>query len=149
MSAASELYKQIVLEHNRAPRNFGALPGHTHAADGVNPMCGDALRIELVARDGRVEDLRFSGESCAITTATASILTGLAAGLDAEALAALRARFDALLRGGATGEDPALDGLNALQELRNYPARVKCALLPFETLAAALRGAATATTEIP
>ena len=144
---ASDLYKQIVLDHNRAPRNFGVLPGHTHAADGSNPLCGDALRIELTQNDGRIADLRFSGESCAITTAAASMLSELAGGADADAIAALRARFDALLGGTADAEDPQLRDLNALVELRRYPARLKCALLPFETLSAALRGAPTATTE--
>lgn len=140
------LYQDIVLEHNRAPRNFGVLPGHTHAADGANPLCGDALHVELVARDGRIEVLRFSGESCAITTATASMLSEMVA--DAAALDALRARFEAMLRAepGAP-EDPALGPLNALAELRRYPARWKCALLPFATLGAALRGSAQASTE--
>lgn len=145
----SELYRDVVLDHNRAPRNFGALTAHTHAADGANPMCGDRLRVEAsVADDGRIAELRFSGESCAITTAAASMLSELAANADAAALAALRARFEAMLAAAPESpEDPALGALNALAELRRYPARWKCALLPFATLRAALEGDARATTE--
>jgi nitrogen fixation NifU-like protein len=68
------LYTAIVLDHQRSPRRFGALDRHTHAADGVNPLCGDALRVELLQADGRIVDLRFSGASCAVATATASML---------------------------------------------------------------------------
>jgi nitrogen fixation NifU-like protein len=145
---SASLYQSIVLEHNRAPRNFGRLDDPTHAADGANPMCGDALHVELVAHDGKIEALRFSGESCAITTAAASMLSELVA--DADALDALRARFEAMLRADPDApEDPALGALNALSELRRYPARWKCALLPFATLGAALRGSGKATTEAP
>jgi nitrogen fixation protein NifU and related proteins len=144
----SELYKHIVLEHNRAPRNAGALAGHTHAADGANPMCGDSLRCEALCCDGRIVDLRFSGESCAITTATASILSEQVRGMDAQDLAQLRDRFAALLRMAVDSpEDPVLRELNALAELRRYPARQKCALLPFATLAAALSGLGSVSTE--
>src|SRR5258706_15035062 len=126
------LYQQIVLEHNRAPRRFGSLPSHTHAADGVNPRCGDALRCELEMRDERIVDLRFAGESCAITTASASLLGELLLGSDPAAVATRRARLSALWRSGPeTPEDPALDGLNALAELRRYPARQACAGRPF------------------
>jgi nitrogen fixation NifU-like protein len=140
-------YRDVVLEHNRTPRNFGRLDAPTHASDGSNPMCGDALRVELIARDGHIEALRFSGESCAIATAAASMLSELAH--DAVSLDALRERFDAMLRADpAAPEDPTLGALNALSELRRYPARWKCALLPFATLRAALEGATRATTEV-
>ena len=145
---SGELYRDVVLDHNRAPRNFGTLPAHTHAADGANPMCGDQLRVEAVIDDGRIAALRFSGESCAITTAAASMLGELVAGADAASLAALRARFETMLAAAPDApEDPALGALNALAELKRYPARWKCALLPFATLRAALEGDARATTE--
>ena len=146
---SGELYRDVVLEHNRAPRNFGALPAHTHAADGANPMCGDRLRVEARVENGRIVELRFAGESCAITTAAASMLSELVADADAPALAALRARFEALLAAAPdAAEDPGLGALNALAELRRYPARWKCALRPFATLRAALEGDARATTEV-
>ncbi|MCE5232691.1 MAG: Fe-S cluster assembly sulfur transfer protein SufU [Mizugakiibacter sp.] len=143
----SALYRDLVLEHNRSPRGLGALPACTHAAEGDNPLCGDRLRIELALdAAGRVQGFAFSGEACAITTATASLLGERVRGLDAAAIADLDARFARLVRGDCDA-DPALDGLNALAELRAYPARRKCALLPWATLAAALRGTPHATTE--
>ena len=141
----SALYQEIVLAHNRAPRNFGALDGWTHAADGANPLCGDALRCEARVRDGRVQALRFSGESCAITTATASMLGELVEGRAVPAVEELQRSFAAMLAGG-DGAD-GLGELVAMRELRQFPARIKCAMLPFATLLAALHGESRATTE--
>lgn len=146
MSAGS-LYTQAVLDHYRAPRNFGELTARTHAADGMNPLCGDALRIELRCEAGRVADLRFRGEACAIATATASMLGGIAIGRSASELAAIEDRFAQLIRGGSAVQDDALGELNVMGELAHHPARQKCALLPFATLRAALSGAQRATTE--
>lgn len=140
------LYQQIVLDHYRNPRNRGPLDGCTHAADGVNPLCGDSLRIELVCDDERITAMRFSGEACAITTATASMLSGLVAGFDAADVAALNAPFDRLLRGEVETDD-ALGPLNALAELQKHPLRRKCAELPWATLRAALEGTARVSTE--
>jgi nitrogen fixation protein NifU and related proteins len=142
------LYKEIVLDHYKHPRNRGALDGCTHAADGVNPLCGDALRIELVCADDRIAAMKFSGEACAITTATASMLSELVAGFDAADVAALNAPFDRLLRGEVDADD-ALGPLNALAELRRHPLRRKCAELPWATLRAALEGTSPISTEIP
>jgi SUF system NifU family Fe-S assembly protein len=145
---STPLYQQIVLEHNRAPRRFGSLPQHTHAADGVNPRCGDALRCELQVREGRIVDLRFAGESCAITTATASLLGELLQGSDTAVVQSLRARLATLWKGDPDApQDPVLDGLNALAELRRYPARQACAELAFATIEAALGGRVRASTE--
>jgi nitrogen fixation NifU-like protein len=146
--SVADLYRQTVLDHHRAPRCFGALDGHTHAADGANPLCGDALRFEARVAGGRIEALRFRGEACAIATAAASMLGELAVGRDGGGIAALRGRFEAFLRApDAAAEDVALGDLNALAELRRYPARHKCALLPFATVEAVLAGATAATTE--
>ncbi len=146
--SVADLYRQTVLDHHRAPRNFGALAGHTHAAEGANPLCGDALRCEALLADGRIRDVRFQGQACAIATASASMLSELAKGLDAAGLQALHARFDGFLhRGDDDSEDATLADLNALSELRRYPARHKCALLPFATLEAALAGRPAASTE--
>lgn len=140
------LYQEMVLDHHRAPRNFGSLDGYTHSADGANPLCGDSLRAEVVVVAGRITQLRFRGEACAIATATASMLSELVQGLDAAALAELQARFARAI-GGAAPEDPGLAALNALRELARYPMRRKCALLPFATLHAALAGEQTTTTD--
>jgi nitrogen fixation protein NifU and related proteins len=132
------LYRDVVLDHYRHPRNRGALAAHTHAADGVNPLCGDVLRVEVAcADDGRIVDMRFSGEACAITTATASMLSGLVVGLDAGAVGALSMPFERMLRGDVDGDD-ALGPMNSLVELRRHPMRRKCAELPWATLRSAL-----------
>jgi len=142
------LYQELVLDHYKNPRNRGALDGCTHAADGVNPLCGDSLRVELVCADGRIAAMKFSGEACAITTATASMLSELVAGFDVGELAALNAPFDRLLRGEVEA-DETLGPLNALAELRRHPLRRKCAELPWATLRAALEGTSRISTETP
>lgn len=144
--AAADLYQRAVVDHQRAPRNFGVLDGCTHAADGVNPLCGDRLRIELAFDGSHIADYRFSGEACAIAIATASMLGELALGRDTDAIAALDMRFACLIR-GEIAQEAELAGLNAMRELARYPARRKCALLAFETLRAALDGRPTTTTE--
>jgi nitrogen fixation protein NifU and related proteins len=136
MTTVSALYQSTVLEHNRAPRRFGALPAHTHAADGENARCGDRLRCELVLEGDRIAALRFAGEPCAIATAAASMLGECAEGTSRAAFERLHESFRAMLASG--GDDAALGELAALAELRNFPARQQCALLPFATLAAAL-----------
>jgi len=142
---ASDLYQQRVLDHQRAPRHYGALAAATHRADGENALCGDHLHYDVRLADGRIAALAFTAQACAITTAAASMLAELAAGMDVAALTRLEARFAAFLRGDAEA-DPTLGELVALAELRRYPARRQCALLPFATLRAALAGASTATT---
>ncbi len=141
----STLYRDIVLDHHRAPRRRGALADPSHACDGVNALCGDSLRLELRVEHGRIVDYGFRGECCAIATATASLLGERVQGLALESLAPLQLAFARLIAGGAA--DPALGDLAALAELARYPARRKCALLPWATLVAALAGTTRTTTE--
>ncbi|MDR2013372.1 MAG: SUF system NifU family Fe-S cluster assembly protein [Rhodanobacter sp.] len=143
--SASPLYQQLVLDHYRHPRNRGGLAQHTHAADGANPLCGDALRVEVRCVDGRIEAMRFSGEACAIATATASMLSEWVADRPSAALADFAQRFERLIADGT--DDSAFGPLLTLRELQRYPSRRKCALLPWATLHAALTGVARATTE--
>ena len=133
----SDLYQRVVLEHNRAPRRFGRLERATHAADRANPRCGDRLHCELDVRDGRIADLRFEGEACAVAIAAASMLGDLACGATGAEVAALGERLRALWQGA--GDDPALGELNALAALARFPERRHCAELAFATIAAALR----------
>ena len=147
MNAAGP-YRDIVLDHHRAPRRHGRLTPPGQTAEGVNALCGDHLRVEVRVEHGRIVAYAFEGECCAITTATASLLGDCALGRDVADLAALERRFAALVTGDIA-EAAELGALNALSELARYPARRKCALLPFATLAAALRGEPHATTEIP
>jgi len=147
MSDAAGLYQQLVLDHQRAPRNYGALADATHHADGVNALCGDHLHMQARCADGRIEAVGFTAQACAITMAAASMLSERAAGFDAAQLERFDADFSAFLRGEAGIDPAALGDLAALAELQRYPARRRCALLPFATLRAALAGATLATTE--
>jgi nitrogen fixation NifU-like protein len=147
MSEASGLYQQLVLDHQRAPRNYGALPDATHHADGANALCGDHLHMQARCADGHIQAVGFTARACAITTAAASMLSERANGFDAAQLQRFEAEFADFLR-GESSLDPTLFGdLAALAELQRYPARRRCALLPFATLRAALAGATLATTE--
>jgi nitrogen fixation NifU-like protein len=125
-----------VLEHNRAPRCFGPLEHHTHAGEGENARCGDRLRCELVLERDRIVALRFTGDSCAIATATASMLGEQMEGDTRAGFARLHESFRAMLESDGAAAAPG--DLAALAELRSFPARHRCALLPFATLAAAL-----------
>jgi nitrogen fixation NifU-like protein len=141
----SALYQQIVLDHYRHPRNRGSLAACTHAADGANPLCGDTLRIEVICKDDRIEALRFSGEACAIATATASMLSELVSNQPGDDIAAFASRFAHMIETGV--EDASLGPLNAMRGLQRHASRRKCALLSWATLRAALAGDARATTE--
>jgi nitrogen fixation NifU-like protein len=141
------LYQDIVLAHNRAPRRFGALPHPTHSADGANASCGDHLHCTLNVAAGRIADVRFSGESCAVTTACASMLGELLPGRNDVDVLELEQRFRRLLEADTNTDDPGLGDLNALRALRAHPARHRCALLPFATVRAALAGTAQVSTE--
>ena len=144
--SASDLYQRIVLEHSRAPRHFGTLDTPTHVADGANPLCGDALHVELRVVDGRIAAVAFLGEACAIAKATASLLGEHSIQFDESGIAQLEDRFMRLIR-GELDADAELGDLNALAALANYPSRRKCAMLPFATLRAALAGTLKTTTE--
>ncbi|MEP7042652.1 MAG: Fe-S cluster assembly sulfur transfer protein SufU [Dokdonella sp.] len=144
--SAAVLYQQVVLDHYRKPRNRGSLDGCTHAADGVNALCGDFLRVEVdCAAERRIAAIRFSGEACAITTATASMLSELVRGMDEAEVALAALRFERVISGA--GEDASLGDLNAMAELNRHPSRRKCAQLAWATLRAALAGDSRATTE--
>ena len=133
----TDLYQRVVLEHNRAPRRFGRLEQPTHAAERANARCGDRLRCELRVSDGRIEDLRFDGEACAVAIATASMLGGLACGATGAEVARIAERLRALWHGAS--DDPELGELNALAALSRFPERRHCAELPFAAIAAALQ----------
>jgi nitrogen fixation NifU-like protein len=133
----TDLYREVILDHNRHPRNFGRLDPHDAEAKGHNPLCGDQLTLTL-RRDGNaISDLRFEGNGCAISMASASMMTEAVKGKDRAQVDALFQRIHALLtQPGATGAN--LGKLAALSGVREFPARVKCASLCWHTLNAAL-----------
>jgi len=143
-----DLYRDVILDHNRRPRNFGALEPADGRAEGHNPLCGDRLSV-FVRLDGeRVADIRFEGHGCAISTASASLMTEAVKGKDRTAIAELFGKVHALLTQQQAAADPGLGKLAALSGVREFPARVKCASLCWHTLNAALaHGTATVSTE--
>jgi nitrogen fixation NifU-like protein len=144
-----DLYQTIVLEHGRHPRHRGPLADATHSARGDNPFCGDRVTVALILDGDRIADARFDGAGCAISTASASMMMSAVQGRTRGEAVSLCRDFESLLAGGA-GETAvaALGELGAFAGVRRYPVRVKCARLPWQTLAAALAGGGgTVTTE--
>jgi nitrogen fixation NifU-like protein len=139
-----ELYRDVILDHNRSPRNFGRLEPADAQAAGHNPLCGDKLNLTLRLQGDRVQDLRFEGQGCAISTASASLMTEAVKGRSREEIARLYEEMHTLLtaHGAApnAGSAPAPDlgKLMALAGVAEFPARVKCASLCWHTLNAAL-----------
>jgi nitrogen fixation protein NifU and related proteins len=137
----AELYRDVIVDHNRRPRNRGRLPRATHHAAGDNPLCGDRLRLDVELAGDVIRDLRFEGSGCAISTASASLMSEAVKGLTRAEAARLFEAVHRMLT--ADDSDPAhLGKLAALAGVRAFPARVKCASLAWHTLNAALAGSA-------
>ena len=139
-----DLYRDVILDHNRRPRNSGSLPPPARMARGHNPLCGDQLTVYADVKDGVLTDVRFEGSGCAISVASASLMTEALRGKTTEESAALFARMHDLLTRADAPADPSLGKLAALSGVREFPARVKCASLCWHTLNAALAAGATA-----
>lgn len=146
------LYQEVILDHNKNPRNFGALAHASHHAEGVNPLCGDHIHVDLQLTDNAVQAIAFQGESCAICKASASMMTSVVKGksrTDAEQL--IHAFVDmATGRSGPAGETAAVPGMHRLavfSGISALPMRVKCAVLPWHTLQAAFNSVPTTSTE--
>lgn len=149
MSDLRELYQSTILDHYKKPRNFGALPGATHRADGYNPLCGDRVTVHLILDGDRVADVRFEGSGCAISTASASMMTELVKGRTKAEAEALFERFHELVAGpeGALPDPDAIGKLAVFSGVREYPARIKCATLVWHALHSALGDAGEVSTE--
>jgi nitrogen fixation NifU-like protein len=133
-----DLYRDVILDHNRKPRNFGQIEHPDARADGHNPLCGDRLTVSLRLDGDRVADVRFEGKGCAISTASASLMTEAIKGKDRAAIGELFNRVHTLLTDQDAEPAPELGKLAALSGVREFPARVKCASLCWHTLNAAL-----------
>ena len=147
-----DLYRELILDHARNPRHFGKLDDSTHEAEGINPLCGDKLRLYLhVGDDQRIRDIAFEGSGCAISVASASLLTDTVGGMSIDEAVAHFVAVTAHLAGrGPAPGDPTVDlgKLHALEGVREYPSRVKCATLAWHALRSALQNdKAPATTE--
>jgi len=131
-----EFYQEVILDHNKSPRNRGRLETFDHEADGYNPLCGDKVHLELRTQDGVLKEIAFDGEGCAISQASASLMTEAVKGLSVEDAERLFSEVQAVLTGKSDSE---LEGeLQALAGVKALPVRIKCAILPWHALHAAL-----------
>jgi len=140
MSDLSELYQELILDHNRRPKNYGVLPDHTCDAHGHNPLCGDRWTVALRIADGVIRDVMFTGAGCAISKASASLMTEAVRGRSVDAALGLFDRFQMVI---TTPMDQDVDAsdigkLAVFSGVREFPMRVKCASLAWHTLKAAI-----------
>ena len=149
MADSKQLYQELILDHNRKPRNWGVLADATHRAEGHNPLCGDHLTLTLKLRDEAVDAINFQGESCAICKASASMMTMAVKGKSRDDTERLVQEFRDLAVGKLDhGQQPHhLGKLTVFAGVRDLPTRVKCAILPWHTLHAALNSVSSTTTE--
>ena len=137
MSEIEELYREVILDHRRSPRNFGTLDDADRVVDGVNPLCGDKLKLYIKLSDDRISDIRFEGTGCAISVASTSLMTERVKGSTVDEALALQESIHRLL----TEESPSdaeLGKLAALSGVREFPSRVKCAALSWHALKSGL-----------
>jgi nitrogen fixation NifU-like protein len=140
MSDLTDLYQEVILDHNRRPRNFGPLADANREARGHNPLCGDRLTVFLRLTGDRIEDVRFEGSGCAISKASASLMTEAVKGRTVPEAAALFQQFQAMITAPVDQPPPddSLGKLVVLAGVREFPVRIKCASLAWHTLKAAL-----------
>jgi nitrogen fixation NifU-like protein len=147
MSDLNELYQEVILDHNRRPRNFRTIDPASHRADGHNPLCGDRLSLYLQVDAGQIADVAFQGSGCAISKASASMMTDAVKG---QSVAEAQALFERFHRMVTTPPDQPVENLGKLSVLagvREFPVRVKCASLAWHTLKAALNRQTVVSTE--
>ena len=148
MADLSELYQQVILDHNRKPRNHGRLEHPSHEAEGLNPLCGDHIHLALALADDKIEAIAFHGESCAICKASASMMTVAVKGRSRSDARTLAREFVDMATGRLAAADAAHIGrLAVFSGISELPMRVKCAILPWHTLQAAFDAVATTSTE--
>jgi len=141
MSDLRDLYQQVILDHNRTPRNFRKIEDANRTAEGYNPLCGDQVSLFLTVEDGVIKDAAFQGTGCAISKAAASMMTASVIGKSEGEVDALFHRVHAMLT-GENGAAPAVGKLAVFAGVREFPSRIKCVTLAWHTLQAALANAA-------
>ncbi len=143
----NDLYREVILDHNRAPRNFRRLSPCTHSAQGFNPLCGDKLTVYVnLGHDERIDDVAFEGSGCAISVASSSLMTEAVKGKTEQQARSLIEQMRSLLSSG-NADEATLGKLVALGGVRQFPSRIKCANLAWHALRAALDGEQAARTE--
>lgn len=141
MDELRELYQQIILDHNKNPKNFRKIEPASHASEGYNPLCGDRIHVYLQVKDGKIEDVAFEGSGCAISKASASVMTTEIKGKTVEEAGQLFQRFQKMITARIDEHiDPnELGKLAVFEGVKEFPVRVKCAALAWHTLLAALK----------
>ena len=149
MSELSDLYQEVILDHNKNPRNFREIATANFKADGNNPLCGDALRVFVEMEDDTVKDVAFKGSGCAISKASASMMTQIVKGKTKAEAEKMFDEFHRMVLGELDEENDenSLGKLKIFAGVREFPARVKCASLSWHTLSAALHGEEEVSTE--
>jgi len=148
MSDLRELYQQVILDHNKKPRNFRVIEPCEHEADGFNPLCGDKVHVYVTLDGDTIADVTFQGEGCAISTAAASMMTEAIKGKSIAEAEAIFAAYQKMVTGDVEADSAQLGKLVIFEGVREYPMRVKCATLAWHTMRSALRDSnETATTE--
>jgi nitrogen fixation NifU-like protein len=149
MSYKSDLYQQVILDHNRKPRNFHTMDGATHSCEGFNPLCGDRLTVYInLNPSGVIDDVSFTGSGCAISKASASMMTANLTGKTQAQAREMFGSFHKMATGeGESGDEKRLGKLSIFSGVREYPSRVKCATLAWHTMACALDGKGSTTAE--
>jgi nitrogen fixation protein NifU and related proteins len=139
MSDLTDLYQEVILDHHKRPRNFGPLPGANRHAEGHNPLCGDRLTVSLDVEDGIIKGVAFEGAGCAISRASASLMTDAVKGRSVADAERMFAEFHRMVTAGVDeGVEESLGKLAVFCGVRQFPSRVKCASLAWHTLHAAL-----------
>lgn len=149
MSYKSDLYQQVILDHNRKPRNFHAMDGATHTCEGFNPLCGDRLTVYLkLTPDGVIDEVSFTGSGCAISKSSASMMTSNLKGKTEAQAREMFGSFRKMVTGEAeSADEERLGKLSIFSGVKEYPSRVKCATLAWHTMASALDGSGSTTTD--
>jgi nitrogen fixation NifU-like protein len=149
MNELTELYQEIILDHNKRPRNYRGIDDATHSAEGHNPLCGDEISVSLRLNGDQIEDISFQGEGCAVSKASASLMTTLIKGKSLQAAKEESSVIKQMLTSSEEPDDSMeeLGDIIALSGVRRFPVRIKCATLAWHTFEAALKGKKETTTE--
>ena len=145
--ALDELYKEVILDHYKSPRNKRPLPGAERSCKKNNPLCGDEITVHAHLQDGRVAEVTFEGSGCSISQASASMLTEAVEGTSVEEAEALAGRFRGMMEGKVEPDEDTFGDLMALRGVVKYPVRIKCAVLAWDVLQEALAGPGQATAQ--
>ncbi|MGB9702698.1 MAG: Fe-S cluster assembly sulfur transfer protein SufU [Candidatus Kapaibacteriota bacterium] len=138
MSELNDLYQDIILEHNKNPRNWGTIDNPSATSEGFNPLCGDHINLFLKLENGRITDVKFQSNGCAISKSSASIMTTLIKGKTIEEAQEIYNEFHEIITKGCAEHEPTNENLEIFCGVKDYPSRVKCASLAWHTLEDAL-----------